>query len=139
MLEKVKQKGRKSKKNSKATHKSLAHQAAEFQKREYLRNTGGLPGQPQPHDPMRSGDDSHYPDDETYDDDEYDEDGRPLVYDGEEYEPEDDQRYYEEDDELDDIPPLIEDHRPHVSHPLSMAPPGFARPSVSRQYEQRLS
>jgi hypothetical protein len=136
MLEKVKQKGRKNKKNSKATHKSLAHQAAEFQKREFLRNTGGLPGHQQPHDPMRGGDDLQYPDDGPYDDEDFDEDGRPLAYEGEDYEPDDDQQYYEEDD-VDDIPPLIDDHRPHPSHPPSMAPPGIAGPSGSRpQYTQ---
>jgi hypothetical protein len=129
MLEKVKQKGRKNKKNSKASHKTLAHQAAEFQKREFLRNTGGLPGNPQaggPHDPMmRGGDDGLYHPDDEYDADDFDEDGRPLAYDGEDYVPDDDAQYYEEDD-IDDDP---HDTRPPHHHPPSMGPPVIAGPS----------
>jgi hypothetical protein len=45
MLEKVRQKARKAKKNAKTSaHKQFVHQAAEFQKKEFIRNTGGAPG-----------------------------------------------------------------------------------------------
>jgi len=88
MLEKVKQKGRKGKKNSKATHKSIAAQAAEFQKREFLRNTGGLPPE---------GGDGPMGYDDAYDD-------RYAANDTEEDYIEDQEEYYDED-ELDVPPP----------------------------------
>lgn len=109
MLEKVKQKGRKNKKNAKAAHQKIAHQAAEFQKREFLRNTGGLPGHPDS-EQVASGNvqgmpPRHLQGDAAYDDDYYDPDRFDVPDDeDDEYLEDDDADYYDDDGLQDDDP-----------------------------------